>query len=259
MNISGDSSNEEELVLGREEIYVASPGVWSFKFSDDYVHGINLRLSNMAGGYPFTFADREWKDSERLYLCGEFSLDTAEHLHLQECLINSKSGYAAKCFVKNPNKHLVRPDFQDFRLQWMLFCVWQKCLGNQDFCDLLLQIPDGVTLVEDTSTDRQGNAEVWGCRNPELTNQRKLQKERLTATNKHLTKHALQHLIMIETNQIDSIGEWRGQNNLGKILMLCRRALITHAIPAIDYTLLQKANIYLLGQKIDVMSEGTGK
>lgn len=39
--------------LGREEAYIASPQVWSFINTDDIVNGINLRLSNMAGGFPF--------------------------------------------------------------------------------------------------------------------------------------------------------------------------------------------------------------
>ena len=49
--------------LGREEAYIASPQVWSFRSVDDIVNGINLRLSNMAGGFPFECSGRVWKDS----------------------------------------------------------------------------------------------------------------------------------------------------------------------------------------------------
>ena len=120
----------ENWVLGHGEVYKASSLVWSFKYVDDIVEGINLRLSNMAGGFPFDFMGHHWKDSERLYLCGEFSNDTERHRNIQQRLIGAFSGYAAKRFVKNPNKQDVRTDFLSFRLQWMLFCVWQKCKGN---------------------------------------------------------------------------------------------------------------------------------
>ena len=35
------------LVLGREEVYKASPRIWSFKYTYDIVNGMNLNLSNM--------------------------------------------------------------------------------------------------------------------------------------------------------------------------------------------------------------------
>lgn len=52
------SSSVSELVasLGREERLVASElPVWCYKKVTDIVEGIELRLSNMAGGYPFEF------------------------------------------------------------------------------------------------------------------------------------------------------------------------------------------------------------
>ena len=61
------------VILGQEEVYTANPNVWSFKRVRDIVNGINLRLSNMAGGFPFEFNGTTWADSERLYLCGQFS------------------------------------------------------------------------------------------------------------------------------------------------------------------------------------------
>ena len=79
-------------------------------------------------------------------------------------MIDSVSGYAAKRFVKSKFRKEVREDFPTFRLQWMLFCVWQKCKGNRDFQNLLLSIPEGVTLVENTTTDKWESAEIWGCK-----------------------------------------------------------------------------------------------
>ena len=141
-------SDNVNLVLGREEVYKASPRIWSFKYSDDIVNGINLSLSNMVGSYPFMCGGYQWRDSERLYLCGEFSTETEQDYHIQQKLVEAKSGYAAKRFVKSPNKRFVKVDFAEFRLQWMLYVVWQKCKGNADFRKLLMQVPDDVTLVE---------------------------------------------------------------------------------------------------------------
>lgn len=70
------SSSVPELLaaLGREERIVASEQpVWCFKKVTDIVEGIEMRLSNMAGGYPFEFAGVNWASSEQLYLCGEFT------------------------------------------------------------------------------------------------------------------------------------------------------------------------------------------
>lgn len=73
----------EDIILGQIETYKASSMVWSFKRVDDIVHGINLKLSNMVGSFPFEYAGRVWRDSERLYLCGEFSLNTEKHRQIQ--------------------------------------------------------------------------------------------------------------------------------------------------------------------------------
>lgn len=143
-------SDNINLVLGREEVYKASPRILSFKFTDDIVNGINLNLSNMVSD--------QWKDSERLYLCGEFSTSSEQDYSIQQRLVNSVSGFTAKRFVKSPNKRFVRADFASFRLQWMLYVVWQKCKGNVDFRKLLMQVPNDVILVENTTTDFK---DIW--------------------------------------------------------------------------------------------------
>lgn len=62
-----------EIILGRVEHIDASHfNCLSFAKASDMVNGINVRLSNMAGGYPFSFGGVTWHDSETLYLCGEF-------------------------------------------------------------------------------------------------------------------------------------------------------------------------------------------
>ena len=157
--------------LGREEAYIASPQVWSFINTDDIVNGINLRLSNMAGGFPFELNGHHFTSSECLYLCGEWSNSTDEHKMIQDYLMQMVSGYACKRFGKAKFYKQVREDFPSFRLQWMLFCVWQKCKGNADFRQLLLSTGDAI-LVENTTKDKWSSAEIWGCKNWELVNKR---------------------------------------------------------------------------------------
>ena len=234
--------------LGCEEAYIASPQVWSFRNVDDIVNGINLRLSNMAGGFPFECGGRIWKDSERLYLCGEWSNNTDEHRFIQECLLSYTSGFGAKRFGKARFKNFIRPDFADFRLQWMLYCVWQKCKGNEDFRKLLLQIPKEVILVENTTIDKWSSAEIWGCKNWELVNKRANLETVLMERHKDLKHKERDHIINVETNKINDIGVWKGQNNIGKILMLCRNCIREGIEPQIDYDLLRRSNIYILGQ-----------
>lgn len=240
------SSSVAELVasLGREERLVASElPVWCFKKVTDIVEGIEMRLSNMAGGYPFEFAGVRWASSEQLYLCGEFT-DEA----IQYELRSQTSGYAAKRFIKAKYKAQVREDFPTFRLQWMLFVVWQKCLGSEAFRDKLLSIPEGVVLVEETTRDTGGTATVWGCRNPELIAERRRLARRIKRWSEaNLTKKAINLKINIETNKIRNIGEFVGQNNTGKILMICRRCLIEGIEPPIDRVLLNSAQITILG------------
>ena len=238
------------FILGQEEVYTASPAIWSFKKVSDIVNNINLRLSNMAGGFPFEFNGNTWKDSERLYLCGEFSNNTEEHLMVQHVLLGATSGYAAKRFGKARFLDLVRSDFKSFRLQWMLFVVWQKCKGNKEFEKLLLSVPEDAILVENTTTDRGGSAEIWGCKNPELHNARLNLETVLINQHKGLRRKEMELLVNLETNKINNVGEWRGQNNIGKILMICRDCLAHGTEPEIDYKLLDKYDIYILGKRL---------
>ena len=243
------SSSVPELfaALGREEQLVASEQtVRCFRKVTDIVEGIEMRLSNMAGGYPFEFAGANWPTSEQLYLCGEFT-DVA----IQRELISQTSGYAAKRFIKAKYKSQVREDFPTFRLHWMLFVVWQKCLGNADFRAKLLSIPEGVVLVEETTLDTGGTATVWGCKNPELVAHRKQLIDRIKRwSGANLTKKALDLKINIETNSVLNIGTFEGQNNIGKILMICRRCLIEGIEPPIDRALLNSARIHILGKRL---------
>lgn len=241
--------------LGRVEKYDATQvHCISFSKATDIVDGINIRLTNMAGGYPFTFGGVTWKDSETLYLCGEFSDASDKHLFVQEDMQHQTNGFAAKRFVKKRNKDIIRQDFTDFRIQWMLYVVWQKCIGNADFANMLLQLPHDAIIIEDTTKQHGDTKEVWGCTNTELAIRKAEVKKKVTKQvkmdNPKINKTALKRLVNIETCKVNGIGVFIGENNLGKILMICRDCLAYGTEPPIDYNLLESKDIHILGKRI---------
>lgn len=239
------------IILDREEVYNPSiQNVWCFKHVDDIVEGVKLDLCNMTSCYPFEVDGVKWRSSEQLYLAGEFSNDTAEHHSIQEELRAAKSPYASKRFVKGKHRKQVREDFTEFRTQWMLWCVWQKCKGNIDFRKKLLSVPNDVILVEETTTDTGGSGHIWGCSNHELVEARKAIARSITEKHTDLTKKNLAFLINVETNVIRNIGTFKGQNNIGKILMICRDCVKRGIEPEIDLNLLRSKNIFILGKQL---------
>lgn len=242
---------DEAIILDREEVYnPKTQKVWPFKHVDDIVDGVKLDFCNMTSCYPFEVDGIKWRSSEELYLAGEFSNDTAEHRAIQEELRAARSPYAAKRFVKGKHRKEVREDFPEFRTQWMLWCVWQKCKGNIDFRRKLLSIPDDVILVEETTTDTGGSGQIWGCSNRELVEARKTKAQLLAERHTDLTKKNLTFLINVETNAIRKVGVFRGQNNIGKILMICRDCIKRGIEPSIDLNLLSSKNIFILGKRL---------
>ena len=244
-----------EINLGRvEHINASHFNCLSFSKASDIVNGINVRLSNMAGGYPFSFGGVTWHDSETLYLCGEFSDSSEKHLLVQEDMQRQTSGFAAKRFIKKRNSNLIRQDFADFRIQWMLYVIWQKCKGNADFANLLLQLPHDAIIIEDTTKQQGDTREVWGCTNTELAIRRAELKKKVTrqakSGNPKISKAALKRIVNSETCKVNGIGTFVGQNNLGKILMICRDCLIQGVEPTIDYNLLEAKDIHILGKRI---------
>ena len=226
----------------------------SFAKTSDIIDGINARLSNMAGGYPFSFRGITWKDSETLYLCGEFSDASDKHLSVQKEMQRQTSGFAAKRFVKNKYKRFIRSDFSTFRIQWMLFVVWMKCKGNADFANMLLLLPHNVIIIEDTTKQHSDTKEIWGCTNQALSAKRaEVKKETVRQakeSNPKISKAALKRIVNSETCKVNGIGTFVGQNNLGKILMICRDCLIQGVEPPIDYNLLETKDIHILGKRI---------
>ncbi len=235
------------LILGQTEVYdCETQDIWAWHKVSDIVEGIELRLSNMAGGFSFEVVGHIWPTSEQLYLTGEFT-----DSQIQQELLKAKSGYAAKRFIKAKHKKAVREDFPSFRIQWMLWVVWQKCKGNEAFRKLLLSVPEDAILVEDTTTDNQGTAEIWGAANPIQREAKAAAREAYTQLLGNRFKNKKEAESTIEIFAIQDtrhIGKFVGQNNIGKILMICRQCLIEGTEPNIDYTLLNQSKIIIFGQ-----------
>lgn len=248
--------------LGRVEKYDATQvRCCSFAKASDVVDGMNIRLTNMASGYPFDFSGITWRDSETLYLCGEFSYASSKHQSIQEEMYHQTSGFAAKRFVKNKYKRFIRSDFSTFRIQWMLFVVWMKCKDNADFANMLLLLPHNVIIIEDTTKQHSDTKEIWGCTNQALSAKRaEVKKETVRQakeSNPKISKAALKRIVNSETCKVNGIGTFVGQNNLGKILMICRDCLLQGVEPPIDYALLESKDIHIMGKRLTFPTNNT--
>ena len=122
-------------------------------------------------------------------------------------------------------------------------------MGGMAKDNLLLSIPDNAVIIENSSWQTSPTATVWGCKNLELRRLRESVKLELTNINTQMKKKDLTEYVNNELNKL-SIGTFTGQNNLGKILMLCRQALKNSTTPNIDYKLLAKYNIFLMNKQL---------
>ena len=221
-----------DIMLGRTEMYDASKlSCWPFCRATDVRDGIPLSLGNLCKGYPFALNGHIFLTSEAAYLCGEFS-DSSSKQSIQYSLMEEPNAFLAKKVIKRKNLKYVRQDWEEIRLQWMLYVVWQKCIGNADFRNLLLSIPDDAVIIED-STANYGAT----CR-----------KKELCAAYPTMKKKDLNLLIAEECGKITDVGCFVGENNMGKIMMLCKIALRNNTVPPIDYELLREKKIYLFGE-----------
>ena len=236
--------------LVREEAYDASSlNCFAFRHGYDVRQGLSLSLGNMVRGFDFDLQGIHFHNSECAYIAGAFSYGTDAHLAIQRQLVVCDNGYAAKKSIRKPHESLKRSDWERFNVQWMLYVVWQKCLSNEAFRNLLLSFPEDAVIIEDSTFQRGSTATVWGTRNDEL-------KKRLNDLRKELKAQGVCKAAIKREQDKMRLGEWatigvfKGQNLMGKILMTCKQALEQGAEPPIDYALLQDAHINLLGREL---------
>ena len=128
----------------------------------------------------------------------------------------------------------------------MLYVVWQKCLGNEDFRKLLLSFPKDAVIIEDSTFQAGRTSTVWGTRYMEL-------KKRLNGLKKELKTRGICKAAIKREQDKMRLGEWstigvfKGKNITGKVLMACKHALEQGSEPPIDYVLLHEAHINILG------------
>ncbi len=235
-------------MLGRTEVYdAAKQDCWAFCKGTDVRNGITLSLGNLCKGYPFALNGHVFRTSEAAYLCGEFS-DCAAHQSIQRSLTEESNPFLAKKVIRNRNMELVRTDWEEIRLQWMLHVVWSKCVGNAEFRRLLLSLPDGAVIIEDSTANHGVTSSVWGAKNKELRKARTERKKELCTRHPAMKKKDLEALVSVECGKINDVGCFVGENNMGKILMMCRIALQNNITPPVDYALLREKKIYLFGE-----------
>ena len=97
-------------------------------------------LGNMCRQMPLFVNNRKYYAAEHLYLCGEWSNDSERHRKIQEYICKMTSGdYAKRCSKsKQEFREAIREDFPTFRLDWMLWVVWQKAQTHKRYRDCLL-------------------------------------------------------------------------------------------------------------------------
>lgn len=236
--------------LVREEAYDASSlNCFAFRHGYDVRQGLSLSLGNMVRGYGFDLQGIHFHYSECAYIAGAFSYGTDAHLAIQRQLVVCDNGYAAKKSIRKPHDGEKHSDWERFNVQWMLYVVWQKCLSNEAFRNLLLSFPKDAVIIEDSTSLKGHRATIWGCRNDEL-------KKRLNALRKELKAQGVCKAAIKREQDKMRLGEWstigvfKGQNVMGKILMTCKQALEQGTEPPINYALLQDAHINLLGREL---------
>ena len=239
------------IVLDRVEKYDASVlNCYAFRRGTDMVDGLSLSLGNMVSGYPFEIEGVRFYNSECAYIAGMFSDDCKKHEKLQRELMEETNGFMAKKRIRRKNEEMKREDWEEFNVMWMLYVVWNKVKGNNEFKKILMGLPDDAVIIEDSTFQAGRTATIWGTKNKELRRQ-------LNDYKKELKVKGFCKKMIKDLGDEKRLGEWRkqgvfeGKNFMGKILMLCREALKNDSVPPIDFDLLKSKNIYLLGRKVE--------
>jgi transcriptional regulator with XRE-family HTH domain/predicted NAD-dependent protein-ADP-ribosyltransferase YbiA (DUF1768 family) len=278
--IPSPNYNNEQQMFRNEDYDMSSPMnlnseenlVFSFRKRDDirtYTDPNNntrkdylLNFSNMLK-YKMTLLDVSFEDSECAYISGYYTNEGELHENIQSELSKySKGGYNAKgVFRKQINRYTnsIRQNFTGVNFEWMKLVIWAKVKTNEEFRNMLLEIPKNAYIIEDTSYHHGDTAEVWGCKNPVLKLARIIKRNQLRhllrskgVSNKSIAKGEK----MID-NSINNIGHWIGKNATGKALMICKKALHNNTFPNIDLDILNNANIHWRGRRILIEKDET--
>lgn len=243
----------------QEEYDTSKVKTWSFLHTDDVRDGISINIGNFSSEHGLDICGEHFLHSESAYIVGLFSQNTKEHADIQRQLQYEKSPNDAKFKVRSKyvKQGYSRTDWDEFKHQWMLFVVWQKCLTNADFAELLRLTPKDVIIIENTTNQGTGSNLFWGAQNKELEDAHDCIEREVELSNLTMGANELRKLKSIERNKINNIGVWQGVNCLGKCLNICKYCLDNGITPPIDYDLLRSKQIYLFGKLLTFDDEPT--
>ena len=243
--------------LTRWEEYDASKYLcYAFRKREDRRKGKDwIPFGNMNSGFGFDIQGVHFHNSEAAYICGMFSNDNQEQRKVQQQLVNHTNGKTAKGDIRYHNEGIARKDWYDFNVAWMLYVVWQKVCNNKEFRDLLLAVPDGAIIIEDTTFQKvhkpNDTPVFWGARNQGRKEYSTLVKKYVEQTELTSVKAQKKRKVADAYNNFTDYGVFKGCNVMGKILTICRNCWKEGTEPPIDYELLNRSNIHLLGKRLD--------
>lgn len=137
----------------------------------------------------------------------------------------------------------------------MLFVVWQKIKGNEEFRQLLM----AAIIIEDTTFQHGSKVNdtttFWGAKNNERKDFDALVKKYIGLTEEDAKKGTKKRLKAEGVNNFTDYGTFRGSNVMGKILSICRKCIQDGTEPDIDYKLLRSKHIHLLGKELTFNKE----
>lgn len=227
--------------------------VWSYRKANDVREGVNIRFGNMCNGFPFTIEGNPFFNSECAYIAGAYAGSNPDQINIQRLISEEVNGMKCKriyCrrieFTSN-----IREDFYTYNIQWMMYIIWNKCLLNKRFSDLLRAIPVDAHVVENTSFHKGASSTFWGAKNMELTSVRKVAEAEIIRNGVYRFKKDRDIAQMHAANAINNIGHFEGVNVMGKIIKVCSLSLIYGQEPPIDFEWLASKKLYLLGNLID--------
>lgn len=237
----------------KEQYNVAEHYCVAFRRKDDLWKGMRIPFGNMNGGFPYRMHGIEFPSSEHAYIFGLFSNNTLEHIAIQQELLAESSGYSAKRNIRNGNREQWRRDWDEFNIEWMLYCVWTKANQCEEFRNLLLAVPKGAVIIEDSSFQKVNKkfdgAAFWGARNADKRAFGKLVRKYVKTHNPQSQREAddTENRLLWE---YCNVGTYIGNNVMGKILTIVKQCLHDGTQPDIDYALLKSKNIHFLGNLI---------
>lgn len=248
------ATTKQDLYKREKEQYnVAEHYCVAFRRKDDLWKGMRIPFGNMNGGFSYTMHGVEFPSSEHAYIFGLFSNNTPEHIAIQQELLAESSGYSAKRNIRNGNREQWRNDWDEFNIEWMLYCVWVKVNQCEEFRNLLLAIPEGATIIEDSSFQKVNKgfdgAAFWGARNADKRAFGKLVRKYVKTLKDQTPREAddTENRLLWE---YCNVGTYIGNNVMGKILTIVKQCLHDGTQPDIDYALLKSKNIHFLGNLI---------